>query len=424
MAGANTLSTLNGLFKEVYADAIRDLVPSAVKLQKEIRFVAKAKELGNQYHQPVVLAQEHGFTFANPGSTGDAFTLNSAVAGQIKDAVISANEIVLRSRLSYAAASRAAQGRNAFIDATEQVVRNMKTSMTKKLEVELFYGSSGIGKVASVSDANDTITIDAAEWAPGIWTGGEGMLVEVYGGSTLNTTAGVLKVTHVDIATRTLTVVGYNPSTGGTSAADLSTVSATNDLYFYKSYGNEMKGLHAVLNTSGTLFGIDNTVYSLFKGSNYAVGGSSLSFNHISGAIDQAVARGLDEDAVVFISTKAFSDILIDIAAKRMYDSSYNTNRATYGNNEIIFYSQNGAIKLVPSIYVKEGYAYVTVPTDWLRIGSTDVTFNRPGQQDTFFMDLQDAAGYELRAYTDQALLTEAPGRQVIISGIVNSYSS
>jgi len=418
MAAANTLATLNGLFKEVYADAIRDLVPSAVKLQKEVRFVAKSKELGNQYHQPVVLAQEHGFTFANPGSTGDAFTLNAAVAGQIKDAVVSANELVLRSRLSYAAASRAAQGRNAFIDATEQVVRNMKTSMTKKLEVELFYGSSGIGGVSSADNTAKTITIKAAEWAPGIWTGGEGMLIDVYTGSTKNTTAGTLKVTKVDIATRKLTVT----KSDGT-AADLSTVAEDNNLFFYNAYGNEMKGLHSVLSTSGTLFGIDNTAYSLFKGSEYAVGGASLSFNHISAAIDQAVARGLDEDAVVFISTKAFSDILIDIAAKRMYDSSYDKNRATYGNNEITFYSQNGAIKLVPSIYVKEGYAYVTVPTDWLRIGSTDVTFNRPGQQDTFFMDLQDAAGYELRAYTDQALFTEAPARQVLISGIVNSYS-
>ena len=55
-----------------------------------------------------------------------------------------------------------------------------------------------------------------------------------------------------------------------------------------------------------------------------------------------------------------------------------------------------------------------------LRIGSTDVTFKRPDQGDTFFREIEDAAGYELRAYSDQALLCFSPGKNTLISGIVN----
>jgi hypothetical protein len=56
-----------------------------------------------------------------------------------------------------------------------------------------------------------------------------------------------------------------------------------------------------------------------------------------------------------------------------------------------------------------------------MRIGSSDLTFKRPGQGDEFFRDLENSAAYELRLYTDQAIFCMAPGRSLMISGIVNS---
>lgn len=57
--GANTgpvgaLSTLDGLFKRVYADAIVDLVPEGLRLLKAIPF-QESKKLGESYNQPVAL---------------------------------------------------------------------------------------------------------------------------------------------------------------------------------------------------------------------------------------------------------------------------------------------------------------------------------------------------------------------------------
>ena len=72
------------------------------------------------------------------------------------------------------AASRAAQGgTKAFMDATKFLVANMLRSMAKKLEIEMLYGQMGYGVVASAAGAN--VTIQTAEWAPGIWAGAEGM---------------------------------------------------------------------------------------------------------------------------------------------------------------------------------------------------------------------------------------------------------
>jgi cytoskeletal protein CcmA (bactofilin family) len=80
-----------------------------------------------------------------------------------------------------------------------------------------------------------------------------------------------------------------------------------------------------------------------------------------------------------------------------------------------------GEIEIEPSIYVKEGYGYMLSLDDWMRIGSTDMTFKRPGQGDEFFRDLENSAAYELRLYSDQAIFCMAPGKSVLLKDIVNS---
>ena len=105
-------------------------------------------------------------------------------------------------------------------------------------------------------------------------------------------------------------------------------------------------------------------------------------------------------------------------AAFRMYDSSYSSSMIENGGKSIKFFGQNGAIEIVPSIYVKEGYAFVISLEDFCRVGSTDVTFKRPGQGDNFFRDMEDSAGYELRCYTDQALFCAKPGKNILISNL------
>ena len=42
-------------------------------------------------------------------------------------------------------------------------------------------------------------------------------------------------------------------------------------------------------------------------------------------------------------------------------------------------------------------------------------------QGDEFFRDLENAAGYELRAFTDQAVFCSAPGKQILFKNIVNT---
>jgi hypothetical protein len=403
------LGNLNGLFKQVYADKLKDLIPDGVKLLNMIKFSAKDKT-GDKYNQPVILGMEHGVTFA--ASEEDAFALNPAVAGQIKNAEVRGNALVLRSVIGYKAISASIGSEAAFQEATKYLVANMLRSVTKKLEIEMLYGTKGYGKVSST--AGSTIEIEAAEWAPGIWAGAEGMPIDIVDGDgvTINQTTTVVSV---NFETKIVTL-----------SAPVAVAVSVGDTVFHKgALGKEFKGIHAILEQqSGDLFNINQSTYNLFRGNVYDCSGDELSFDHLNNAIARAVEKGLDSKVICMVNPRTWADLLTEQAALRKYDSSYSSAKLEQGSKGLLFHSQNGEIEIVPSIYVKEGFAYMIEPSSFMRVGSQDVSFKRPGFGDDFFRELDSAAGFELRCYCDQALFTSQPSHNVLITGIVNNQAA
>jgi len=406
---AGTVGTLNGFFKETYADKLGELIPDGVKLLNKIKFASKDKQPGNLYHQPIILGLEHGVTFA--GSDEDAFNLQAPVAGQVKDAQVKGSPAVLRSLLGYVAASRAALGgQKAFMDATKYLVANMLRSMSKKLEIEMLYGQVGYAKVDGALAGVSVIPIQDAEWAPGIWAGAEGMPIEIRGPAPSSTLKASVKVLSVDMEAKTITVDGAVTCADG------------DDIWHKGAFGNEFAGIHKILTVaSGTLFNIEVSTYNLFRGNQYDAGDAALSFTKLGQAATRAVEKGQEGTLLALVNPRGWQNMLTDQAALRKYDSSYSSAKMESGAKSLMFHSQNGDIEIEPSLYVKEGYAYLLNVEDWMRVGSTDITFKRPGQGEEFFRDLENSAAYELRLYTDQALFCQAPGRNTLIKKIVNT---
>ena len=280
--------------------------------------------------------------------------------------------------------------------------------MTKKLEIEMLYGQMGYAMpVAQVAGAN-TFVVQTGEWAPGIWAGSENMPIEIRNSSGVLTAS--VSVVSINMDTRTVTVSSALPA-----------LLATDVVWHKGAYGNEFPGIHKILTNTGVIFNIDAGVYNLFKGNEYSAGSAALSFTKLNQAAARAVEKGLDSKLLAFVNPRGWANMLNDQAALRKYDSSYSTSKAENGSKSILFHSQNGEIEIEPSIYVKEAYAYLLALEDWMRIGSQDVSFKRPGMEGEFFRDLTDAAGYELRLYSDQAVFCSAPGKNVLIKDIVNS---
>ncbi len=381
------VNTLDALFKRVWGDGSIKAVPKFAKLQEEIPF-SKREKLGDMYVVPVVLQHEHGFSY---GVYQDgAFALNAAVAGKTIQAQVRGTMIVLRSQLSYEDIFKAAEaGAAAFESATSLVVENMQRSFVKRQELSFLYGQTGLGKVSGIT--SHVITMTDATWAPGIWSGMKDCVLSSYDGVTGSDTAhdapsgsgtvtGII-VSSVNMANKTVTVTG-----------DTTTV-ANDHLFFFGSRTasafKECAGIDKILTNTGQLFNIDAASYELWKATSRAVGGPFSMLAALNGVSD-AVNLGLMEDAKIYLATKRWNSLNADQAALRRYGAY--AAKAENGSQGIVYHSTNGAIELVAHPFVKEGEAFLVAnpAKRVLRVGATDITFRRPGMQETIFRELEE----------------------------------
>lgn len=425
---SNEVSTLNGLFKERYADKVKQLVPDHVKLYNAVKFDT-SKKVGDSYNEPVILSLESGFTYG--GEAGSLFELNQVKEFKMKKASIKARELVLRSAISIGALSRSGSDQQAIEKAMDLMVGNMLKSVYHRLEVQMFYGQSGIaeaeGTVALVA-GNTVVTIEESEWAAGIWNGTCGHEIEIFA-NDLSTKRGTYSIVGYSLADRTVTVAG-DATADGIVATDVihfkgASTAASDPEGLAR---NEFLGIDGIIKAhlaSGTptLFGIPNGNEPLFQGSIVDVGDDAmnpaiLSFAKIEEGIAAMVEKGLMEEEVsCYVNPKQWNSLLSELDAKRQIDSSYSPAKGEKGQREIVFHGQNGNVKVIASTFVKEGYSYLVCEKDLKRIGSEEVTFKRPDGEEYLEL-LEGFHGIEMRCYTDQALFTARPASLCLLQYI------
>jgi hypothetical protein len=418
MATENTVSQLSGQFKEVYANqGIDDAVPRFGMLTKMIKF-REAERQGDSYHFPVVLSREHGVTFAGGSSAGDAFSLEEAEASVSKDANLSGTACVGRAKLSYGAASRAtSKGKRAFINATEHVVTNLRETMGFYLELMLLYGNRGVAKIGSVSGSGSTRTwtISKDTWAPGVWAQFVNGYLDVYDNESLSSkqnSNAVVQVTAVDVANRQLSVSG--------NSSDLSSISADAWIVPRGWKSNTFSGAIDILANTGSLFGIDASTYPLWQTASFDAGSAALTMGKVQSALTNAVGQGLMDDMEVCVSPYTWADLNTDHAALRRFQENTKA-QVNIGTQAITYWGPNGSARIVNHPMLYAGRAIGKVPRRWRRVGSSDVTFRLPNHPEgRFFRELQAAAGFELRAWFDQAVVCTVPAQQLYITNITN----
>lgn len=431
------VSKLNGFFKKKYASKVAELIPDNAKFTGRLEF-SKAERIGDSYNMPVELALEQGISYAGAGA--GAFTLEDAVAGEMKNASLDGTQYLIKGILDYESAAKAtAEGEEAFGNAGARLVKRMTKSIYKRIELAALYGQSlnGLGilgstPTSSVSGATGNILFTTASWATGIWAGMRNAKLDLWNGSSFSystpsgkrNATGVVTINSVNVGSRLLNVTftGGSGSTeiGNLAAGDIVTFGSATAPSAGSAMAAQMVGLDVIATNSGTLFGINGATYELFAGNTYDAASGPLTLGKLNTAISAAVGKGLDEKATVFVSHVTWGNLANDQAALRRYDGK--VERAENGFRSITFFSQNGELEIVPHTMVKEGEAFI-VPLDrFKKIGATDVTFQTPGRsKDEFFRQVDGKAGYELRAYANLALFCEAPGLCTKIINIVNS---
>ena len=400
---AVTATDLNALRKEIYSDKVVNAIPASQIVCKDYPF-KEAKSIGDKFIQPVKMSHEHGFTYSNEDSV--AFDLNAAVPAIFKEAQVDGSTVVLRSALSHVQLAKLDNSKKGFMTAPAALMEDMNQSMWKRVEIACIYGRAvkGLGEIESVSaivSNVQTVVLTAASFAPGIWSGAEGARLDSYASASKVNTQD-MNIKSVDLKTRSITL-NLDATEGGTLAA-------AQGIFWKGAYGVEPIGLDAIANNTGSLFGIDASLYSLWKSSvTTSVGAITLA--KILSLVDDAINKGLEGDVNVYIPSKAFTALSNEQAALRSLDQSYNSNQAVNGFKGLKFLHQSGVLNVKPSIYVKQGDVFIAPVEGGSRIGAIDVTFKTPGmEEEKMFHTLENAAGVGIRCLTHQALFFERPG--------------
>ena len=415
-------SQLEGLYKEVYGEKVENLIPENAKLVKLIPF-RDAEKLGEVFHMPVILTDEQGVTYA--GSDEDAFTLEKPEAMTTKPARLKGSQLLIRSAIGYKAAAAAVKGGpKAFLNATELVIKRMMASLTKRLEIALLYGGSGLGRIdgfTNVSATETTVDFPAGQFAPGIWVGSQCARIDVYDSAGVLVVAD-LQVGRVNIKDKKINITG--------AGADITTLEAALgalvgsdylDIFFKGAKDKEMLGLDKIITTNGSLFGIDNSIYDLHKGQEFDVQNGQLTFDKLTDALVCAIKYGLQDDVSVFVSPETWQDLNNDEAALREYDASYSSSKAEKGVNAIVYNHAGIKMEVMHHPMVKEGDAFMFAKKKLRRVGAWPESMRTPGYGGEIFRQLDDQAAFELRAYTDQALFVDHVSHCVKLFNIVNS---
>lgn len=410
---ANTLTSLETAFKYVQEKKLNDLKPNS-SIVYDLAPMRDSDSVGRKYLCPVVLSYELGFTFGD----GTAFAYNDDVAGVYEEIEVNPNPVVLKSRLSIEAADRMAKSEKAVINHVALRAGQMKSSLMKMAEIEMIHGKSGVGSIsgnpATPTATTATVILTAASWAPGVWSGMEGALLEIRNtsGTKINANADVVLVS-VDFENKTLNVSG--------NATDMTDLADTNIVYFKGAYSNGQYGLEYQLDRSGTSFGIDSSVYALFKAQEHTVSGA-LTMEQVLKGRAKAVSRGgLDEDCVLLVSSVTFENLNSDQAALRAFDSSFSSAKAENGTQGLVFHGQGGKTEVIAHPMMKEGLAMLLPKSGIKRIGATDITFkNLEGSEDAW-QHLEGYHAYQLTGRYSFQVLVSQPAKCVLFKSIVNS---
>jgi len=438
MSSVSTSDVVN-LFKRVYGD-IKDLLPEDYLLAKDIPFNSKQK-VGEKYIEAVVLSHETGWTLG--GSGMDAFELNPAIAGAVKQAEVTPYISILGSVVPFGVISRSAGGgEKAFFDATKHIVKNNLKSHGKLLEILRLYGQSsellgyvsyatatyrgvaftnGTGTLNSVAFTNGinaaakAILLAPGQFASGIWSGMEGATVQQVNASGVVVAEGQLVTSESEYGYIT---VDFTP---------VAASSTTSHRLCFKGMAEakDMVGIHKILANTGSLFGISTSAYSLWKGSRSTLASTKLTLGRIQDVIANAVNRGgLDGDVVAYVNPRTWATMVTTEAGARRYDGSYKTSEFDNGAEAITFYHQTGKSIIKSHRFVKEGQSFLLHQADWSRSGSAEVSFTVPGIDKEIIFPLENQAAMAFRSYADQYIFCNAPAKSILVDGINDEAAS
>lgn len=412
-------------FKRRYGKFINPL-PAENTLADYSDFVEQESRPGENYNFPVQVSNEHGVTH---NTDGTAFTLANAVDSVLKNAQIDGATIMLRGNIPYDVIAKGKAGAGngnsgaAFWKPIDLKTKALMQSAELYREMSLLFGPGtaaaalgNIGVVAlSVSGANlaapQVVRLTAATWAPGIWNNMINGLVDIYqsDGTTLRENNVIVQAVPSSTQTRLQLF----------KSGSVAVVAANDILIPATAKGKGCIGVQAILENVTTMFGIDAALFPMWRCVQFAVGGVMTRAKLL-----QCMARLYPNGAVgggkLFVNGMTFAELAEEADALQRYTG--NTDEVKrQGADNLVYKTAVGQVDVALHRYMKAGIAPFLARKQLKRVGSSDITFSLPGTNQWFYQELSNAAGSEIRIYSNQAPIIEIPYYCALFTGIANT---
>lgn len=249
-----TLALADAVLKEDYHGPLRKQINDKTAITAQMTRNTETL-VGRRAILPCHMTRNSGV-----GSRLEGETLPTAGNQGTVDEVIGLHYHYGKVRLTKQTITRMASDRGAFIKATKLEMKGLASDCTRDQERQIAGTSNGVMATCGTTAASTTVQL--------LTTTPEQMLVNLLEGATIDigtvanpqAVAGNRAVTSVDFTNKTVTISG----------AAVSTTSGTHFIFRQGNGGSgvnqrENTGLQTMISNTGTLFGIDPTVYQAWQ---------------------------------------------------------------------------------------------------------------------------------------------------------------
>ncbi len=414
-------------FKERYGTTVVEILPEETSTCKMFPYVAESGRPGEAFNQPIQTQMEAGVTY---NADGTGFTLNSAIDSVIKMARLGGTEIAIRARIPYATAAQAQNAGNgnqgrAFFGAVELKMKYLGQTGDFRREIMTNYGcgtasaaAANLGVVSANVTASDldpgcTLSFTRASWNATLWMNLKGAKVDIY-----QSDATTIRAAGVTVGTRDESQNRVSFSLTGSAV----TPAAGDIIVEAGALTKQCYGVQAILENTGSLFGIDAAAEPVWKPISFNAAGQ-LTTSKIRGVGVRLSRNGLAAGADMMCGGEAFGDL----ADECQNDQRVNDDREAriMGPNKISVRTPCGEIMVTKNLFMKQGISFVIGKGSGAkRIGAQELAFDVANMKKFLETPVADAAAYELRMYGQNAPFLEKMAHCAIVNGITSTYDT
>ena len=482
MPNLTSFSEFAGIFKESWENKIVETFAGDAPIMADAQFEGR-DVVGGKFHRPTRLTLSGGQSFAaasvagtniTPG-IGSSYAYVGARSGIILDAQITGMQIHGRDQITYEALSRSMQNVNAegpdakkaVIAGTKALLDGLLAATVKKTEALFIHGGMGLGTIEACSEvvartttnqyeSTDGYAIDVrisdATWADAIWMTFEGHTFDFFtptsglpAGAKINTAANSLLsgtnqkglvLTHINPSTLLTGLTGSSSrvlrffhtsgtaggsGTGIIGGATYALMSAAVACFESAGPSSEFYGLRYMAQNSGTLFSIDSTLYSMYRGNAVDLNGAPVKLAEVVRYASRAInagAKGKKMRAVV--PTEAFAQFANDESILRRYSAESKSGKGGMHNLEL-YLPMGGTLEVLGHSQQVNGSIVIYPPEELVRVGSQDINFvtRGGGSNNEMVLDLSTSPTSEVRLFGMMAPVIDTPRHCVAMSNFV-----